>query len=280
MATQKQNLARIFSRDAIVWAGVVFVLACGIFLVLGERRCDKDNGPSAEKAEKHLAQHKSYTTHRQPPLEKPEPTSKWPTRSPHPDGLWRHGEGPRSIAVTNGCLVTYPHCPGVQLVLPHPAFAAPFNNISDNEIARILSIKPGDDFIDAPLPADFDRRFAESILSPIEDSDDDTPEKADLKDRVREARKVLIDAVKHGESPRQILTEEAKNLRRMMQIRDNYQRLVNEQIQEGASDQDINDLVRAANQLLNKEGVEARVRLPYKTKLRIEHGKVGGTILE
>jgi hypothetical protein len=207
-------------------------------------------------------------------------SSPWPERSPHPDGLWRHGEGPRSIAVTNGCLVTYPHCPDVQLVLPHPAFAAPFENISDNEIARIISAKPGDDFIDAPLPANFDEQFAKSILEPIVITDEDTPEKAELKKQVMEARKLLVAAVKRGESPREILTEEAKALRRLMQIRDNYQRLVNEQIDAGASDQDVSDLVRAANQLLENEGVDAKVMLPYKTKLRIEQGKSEGTVLD
>ena len=203
---------------------------------------------------------------------------KWPEKSPHPDGKWRHGEGPRSIAVTNGCLVTYPHCPGVQLVLPHPAFAAPFDNISNNEIARILTAKPGDDFIDAPLPANFDEQFAKSLLSPIEISEDDTAEKAELKSQIKEARKALAEAVKRGESPRQILAEEAKTLRRLMQTRDNYQRIVNEQIQSGASDQDINDTVNAANRMLQNEGIDARVILPYKTNLRIKRGKLEGSI--
>ena len=203
------------------------------------------------------------------PVESKKSVQKWPEKSPHPDGEWRHGEGPRSIAVTNGCVVSYPHCPGVQLILPHPKFAAPFKNISDNELARLISIKPGDDFIDAPLPRDFDQRFAESLLSPIEITEDDTPEKAELKRQVIEARKILVDAVKRGESPREIVIEEGKRLRKMMQIKDNYERIIREEIANGATDQDIRDIATAANQLLEKEGIECKVNLPYKVRLRI-----------
>lgn len=217
------------------------------------------------------------------PTPVPEPAQEpltWPEKSPHPDGEWRHGEGPRSIAVTNGCLVTYPHYPGVQMVLPHPAYAAPFETLLDNEIARIVTAKLGDDFIDVPLPKNFDEKFAESLLVPIEINEDDTPEKAELKRQVKEARKILVEAVKRGESPRQILTEEAKTLRRLMQTRDNYQRILNEQIENGASDQEINDTVNAANKMLEREGSDAKVMLPWKTRLRIKQGKADGTILD
>ena len=217
------------------------------------------------------------------PTPVPEPAHEpltWPEKSPHPDGEWRHGEGPRSIAVTNGCLVTYPHYPGVQIVLPHPAYAAPFETLLDNEIARIVTSRSGDDFIDVPLTKNFDEKFAESLLVPIEINEDDTPEKAELKRQVKEARKILVEAVKRGESPRQILTEEAKTLRRLMQTRDNYQRILNEQIENGASDQEINDTVNAANKMLEREGSDAKVMLPWKTKLRIKQGKADGTILD
>lgn len=224
----------------------------------------------------------------QPPAPKPKPVVEqkvetpngppWPEKSPHPDGEWRHGEGPRSIAVTNGCLVTYPHYPGVQMILPHPAFAAPFETLLDNEIARIISAKPGDDFIDVPLPKNFDEKFVESLLVPIKVNEDDTPEKAELKRQVLEARKVLVEAAKRGESPRQILEEEAKTLRRLMQTRDNFQRIVNEQIQNGATDQEINDTVNVANKMLEREGSDGKVMLPWKTKLRLKQGKAKGTI--
>lgn len=217
----------------------------------------------------------------QPVVEQKAETPKgppWPEKSPHPDGEWRHGEGPRSIAVTNGCLVTYPHYPGVQMILPHPAFAAPFETLLDNEIARLISAKPGDDFIDVPLPKNFDEKFAQSLLVPIKVNEDDSPEKAELKRQVLEARKILVEAAKRGESPRQVLEEEAKTLRRLMQTRDNFQRIVNEQIQNGATDQEINDTVNAANKMLEREGIDGKVMLPWKTKLRLKHGKAKGTI--
>lgn len=186
-----------------------------------------------------------------------------------PDGEWRHGEGPRSIAVTNGCVVSYPHCPGIQLILPHPNFAAPFQNISDNELARLLSIKPGDDFIDAPLPRDFDKCFAQSLLCPIQIAEDESSEKSELKQKVKEARRILSDAMKRGESPREILIEEGNRFRKMMKIKDNYERIIREELANGASQQDIKDIAVAANQLLEKEGIESKVNLPYKIRLSL-----------
>lgn len=204
---------------------------------------------------------------------------RWPEKNPNrKDGSWHHGEGPRSIAVTNGCVVTYPNYPGVEMILQHPKYAAPFRNISDNEIARLLTAKPGDTFIDVPLPHDFDQRFANSLLEPIKISNDDTPERRELKQKLIEARKMLVEAVKNGESPRAILAEEAKNMRRLMGIRDNYQRILREQIKSGASDQEINDTVNAANTLLKKEGITSKVRLPYKDKLRIDRLKKDGKV--
>jgi len=139
-------------------------------------------------------------------------------------------------------------------------------------------VKPGDDFIDVPLPANFDEQFAKSLQFPIEVCENDTPEKVKLKQDVIEARKVLEEAANRGESPRQLLIEAAKTFRRMMEIKNTYQRLVYEQIDAGASDQEINDLVRAATQLLEKEGMESKISLPYKTRLRIENGKSKGLI--
>lgn len=265
----------------IVAGGVVVALAVGAWLFLSnDKPAPKDDGDQKPKKIKEVKP-SPPKPNPMPVVEQKVETPKgppWPEKSPHPDGEWRHGEGPRSIAVTNGCLVTYPHYPGVQMILPHPAFAAPFETLLDNEIARIISAKPGDDFIDVPLPKNFDDKFAESLLVPIKVNEDDTPEKAELKKQVLEARKVLVEAVKRGESPRQILEEEAKSLRRLMQTRDNFQRIVNEQIQNGATDQEINDTVNAANKMLEREGIDGKVMLPWKTKLRLKQGKAEGTV--
>lgn len=208
----------------------------------------------------------------------PSNEKKWPDKPPFGEKLWRHGEGPRSVAVTNGLLVTYPNYPGVKMILPDPINKPPFDNISDNEIASILSIKPGSTAIDVPLPRDFDKRFAESLLEKIEITDEDTPEQAEMKRQVIEARKVLADAVKRGESPREILIAERKNLQRLMRIRDNYQQIVHEQIQSGSSIQEINDIVKAANKILEKEGIEHPVILPMREAMALKEARATGEI--
>ena len=194
----------------------------------------------------------------------------WPKKNPNrKDGQWLHGEGPRSIATTNGIVVTYPHCPGIEMILPHKKFAAPFKNISDNEIARILSTRPGSTFIDVPLPRNFDEKFKASLNEDIIFNETDSEETVNLKQQIIEARKILVEAIKRGESPREILIEESKNLRRLMGIKDNYQKIIAEEIKAGASDQDISEIVDAANKLLEREGIKNKIPLPYPIKLRI-----------
>ena len=184
---------------------------------------------------------------------------------------WKH-----SVAVTNGTLVTYPNDPTTVRILTRPEMKLPFKDFPDNEIASILSIKPGDTAIIVPLPRNFDQLFANSLTTKIVIEPDDPPEVAEMKRQVLETRKLLVEAVKNGESPRKILTEERKNLHRLMTIRDNYQRILNDQIREGASPADLQDTVQAANQLLKKEGVENPIRLPRKIRLQLEKptGKV------
>lgn len=282
-AHNKPSAKRPALVRGILAGAVVVALALGAWWWIGGRGAIAlpPEKPAKPKVVKPKPQPPAPKPKLQPVVEQKAETPKgppWPEKSPHPDGEWRHGEGPRSIAVTNGCLVTYPHYPGVQMILPHPAFAAPFETLLDNEIARLISAKPGDDFIDVPLPKNFDEKFAQSLLVPIKVNEDDSPEKAELKRQVLEARKILVEAAKRGESPRQVLEEEAKTLRRLMQTRDNFQRIVNEQIQNGATDQEINDTVNAANKMLEREGIDGKVMLPWKTKLRLKHGKAKGTI--
>lgn len=282
-AHNKPSAKRPALVRGILAGAVVVALALGAWWWIGGRGAIAlpPEKPAKPKVVKPKPQPPAPKPKLQPVVEQKAETPKgppWPEKSPHPDGEWRHGEGPRSIAVTNGCLVTYPHYPGVQMILPHPAFAAPFETLLDNEIARLISAKPGDDFIDVPLPKNFDEKFAQSLLVPIKVNEDDSPEKAELKRQVLEARKILVEAAKRGESPRQVLEEEAKTLRRLMQTRDNFQRIVNEQIQNGATDQEINDTVNAANKMLEREGIDGKVMLPWKTKLRLKHGKAKDTI--
>ena len=246
-------------------AALAIVACICIALFRGEKRT---LGPEAQGKSHLIADVGTNTVARQS-VTNATPTV-WPKKNPNrADGIWRHGEGPRSIAVTNGIEVTYPNDPSVRLLLPRPQDKLPFNNLPDNEIASVLSIKPGESAIIVPLPYDFDQRFIKSLSDPITIDDDDSPEQIALKERVIEARKVLADALGNGESPRDILMEERKNLNRLMHIRDNYNRIVREQIANGASDKEIVDTVEAANLLLEKEGIANPIRLPYREKIRL-----------
>ena len=272
----RRNTQKLYAKKSRIklWCLAVLItsIISGIWFIMQVKKpmpeaCQKKEVTNVKK--KIISKSKPKTK----PIEPVKNVHVWPQKNPNrKDGYWRHGEGPRSVAITNGVVVKYPNCPGVEMILPHPKFAAPFKNISDNEIARILSTKSGSTFIDVPLPHDFDEKFKHSLKQEIVITDSDSEESANLKRQVLEARKILLEAIKKGESPREILIEESKNMRRLMGIKDNYQKIIAEEIKKGATDQDIKEIVFAANQLLKKEGINSRIRLPYPIKLRLDKG--------
>lgn len=174
-----------------------------------------------------------------------------------------------SVAVTNGCIVTYPNDPKTVKMLPRPVDKLPFETFPDNEIASILSIKPGDVAFLQDLPRDFDQQFAKSLLTKIVIDPDDDDATIAMKNDVREVRSILAQAVKNGESPREILMEERKRLHDLMGIRDNYIRLVREKYESGASDQEVADIVDAANMMLERYEIAKPIQLPVRTKIRL-----------
>ena len=149
-----------------------------------------------------------------------------------------------------------------------------FKRHCDNEIAAFLWMKPGHGIVAMPpYNGRFVKDFLESLKEPIIPTKDDTPEQAELKRAVNEAKIELKAAYDRGEDIEQIMMDTRKE---MMQLA-NYRREIEQQLyefrkKEGVTPEDIDDFVTACNQLLDKKGIAPMKLGPIaRRKLTMKH---------
>ena len=132
-----------------------------------------------------------------------------------------------------------------------------FKTDTDNEIACYLSVKPGEGpFGPRRYTGRFKEQFLESLKTPIEITDDDTPEQAQLKRDVLAAREELKAALDRGEDIEQIMLDTREELQDLTHYRAEVQGLFNEaRLNTCETEQDVEDLFDACNKLLAEKGI-------------------------
>lgn len=138
-----------------------------------------------------------------------------------------------------------------------PSKYAAFSHPSERKIAAFLSVKPGS-FVMRPQTFDsrFDQDFAASMFDKIVISDDDPPEMKELKQAVIDSKKEIAALVKQGQTPSQVMTDISKQLYDLGQFQLNLRKeVINVNKNPNASDQDVADVVEAANLMLAKKGL-------------------------
>lgn len=131
-----------------------------------------------------------------------------------------------------------------------------FKHMSENDIASLLVVEPGDFFLRKPFyDENFDRDFKKSLEEKIEFSDDDTEEQRELKQAVMETKKDFAERMKAGESPSDIMNAAVDQMYELGVYKEQLQGLLNEyHADETFSDKDIEDFITAANEMLQKRG--------------------------
>ena len=131
-----------------------------------------------------------------------------------------------------------------------------FDRNCNNEIAGYLTLRPGDVIVGTPnYNGRFKKDFIESISEPIIITDDDTPEQAQLKRDVIEARLQLKDAMDRGEDIEQIMLDTRKELQSLMQAKMELKHLFYEERKKCETEEDVEVLLSACNKLLEERGV-------------------------
>jgi hypothetical protein len=132
-----------------------------------------------------------------------------------------------------------------------------FTRKTDNEIAAYLSMRLGDTLVGTPrYNGRFKKEFLASLKEPIVITQEDTPEQAELKNMVIAARKDLKDAYDRGEDIEQIMLNTRAELQAMMRYKNDLKQQFNKLRRgENITDQDVEDLFDACNQMLEKKGI-------------------------
>lgn len=139
---------------------------------------------------------------------------------------------------------------------PKGAYAI-FKHSCENEIACFLSMKPGDTLIGTPrYNGRFKAEFLKSLNTPIEITDEDTPEQAQLKRDVSLAKMELKAAYDRGEDIEQIMLDTRQELQDLMRYKMDMQKQFNEiRLSECKSEAEVEVLLDACNKMLEQKGI-------------------------
>ena len=148
----------------------------------------------------------------------------------------------------------------------------PTINIVESEIHRIVNSKPGDPFLETPLPTKrFDEMMQAALVHKIEPDKDDTPERKEQIKRIEEAKAFLRQELKGGKDLRTILVESKAELRRAADnvkfMQDEIKRAAREN---GATLTDMQDMESAANKILADNGIDAKVKMSGRDRVRLQ----------
>lgn len=138
-----------------------------------------------------------------------------------------------------------------------PPRYAIFKHRSENEIAALLTMTPGETLVGTPTYTKrFTDDFLKSLETPIVVSEEDSPEDTELKLAMVETKIDLKARLDAGEDLGQILLD----TRREYQELARYKMMLQHEIAElkknpDATIQDVEDFVTAANQLLEQKGI-------------------------
>ena len=149
-----------------------------------------------------------------------------------------------------------------------------FHHPSEVELDVVLSRRPGERIFGDVNWRAFKQDLEKALVDKIEILPDDTPEIIERKQVVMEAKKELIEAIKAGEDPVEILKATREDVNRLADIRDNLQVVIAEMKQEGASEEEIEEAVEAANHLLKQNNIDKPLVSPKTMRERGEAAKL------
>ncbi len=148
-----------------------------------------------------------------------------------------------------------------------------FDYHCENEIACMLTMEPGETLVGTPrYNGRFTAQFLESLKTPIIISPDDSEEDKELKRNVIAAKMELKEAYDRGEDIEKIMLDTRAEYQDLARYKQELRGLIYEYKKtDGVTDQDVEDYVDAANQLLATKGIAPLELGPLsRQKLRMQ----------
>ena len=133
-----------------------------------------------------------------------------------------------------------------------------FDHHCENEIAGFMAMEPGQGLVGTPrYNGRFTRDFLESLKTPIVVTKDDSPEDAALKRAVIQAKIDLKAAYDRGEDIEQIMLDTRKEMQDLARYKQELKQQLHEIVKGDGemTTQEMEDLVNAANQMLDAKGI-------------------------
>ena len=256
------------SRTRLVaWAAVGVAFAVAAFLAA---RCMLNDGganavPVQAKKPKPVARvAPKAPAKEEKPAAEGKPKRFWEVDAAHTNGFsemqmrkWRKEHMPPP-GYTNNAVLTR----------PKPRYAI-FNHKCENLIAAYLTLTPGEGMIGTPILGErFRQQFLKSLEEPIIVSKDDTPEDAQLK-RDMIATKIDLKArMDEGEDICKILADTHREVQDLAR----YKAMLQKEIHDASKNpdmtmEDVDDLVKAANTMLDAKGIAPITLGPISRRL-------------
>lgn len=136
-----------------------------------------------------------------------------------------------------------------------------FENRADNDIAFLLAIEPGTQVFGSGdhFARGFEKRFLKSIKQPIVVNPEDSEYDKALKRAVTETKIDLKDRYDHGEDIEKLVLETRNEIQKLGAYRAQVEKMVKKEAagakRKGLTDDDLNDLMTAANKMLESKGI-------------------------
>lgn len=131
---------------------------------------------------------------------------------------------------------------------------SPFKYYAEREISAIVSAPQGAFLFPSPIDGRFEDDFLKSLDDPIQIAQDDSPDVAEQKQRVIEAKKYIKEQMDAGVPLAKIISDARDEVNKATRMRENFQIGLQKLVKQKASKEDISDYVNAANMLLEKAG--------------------------
>jgi len=273
IAPSKDNIAPAqklrLGRSWIVALGILAVVGIAVVAIV-LLRGNKDatlSGAESRKPAK-VSPVKPSIAPTKPKTDTPtvRPDAPLPPQKPHEvrDGM---------LMLSNGQLLPTNKLRKVSIADRQPRFKyAVFDHPTDNELAAILTLRPGQALIGGPIRhKDYKADFLKSLETPVIVRKDDPEDVQEVKRAVIEARMLIKEAIDNGEDPADVVKNAYQEAQKLALYKDDLRRQVLSMAKKGDyTEAEIDDLVAAANKMLEAKGIEPMKLGPImKTRLKV-----------
>ncbi len=150
-----------------------------------------------------------------------------------------------------------------------------FKHDTDCMLAHLLTVKPGEGFVgdSESIYNGFEKEFLKAVNDPIVYDKDDSDYVKELKMGVQAMRQELLEIKAKGESIEKALIETRDQLQQLGLYRQELEQRVLTMSEDGMSQQDYDDLVTAANKMLEERGSEP-LEVPSAVKHAVRLGRL------